>query len=69
MAADARECFLDAFETAAEALKPGEISQPVLTQFGYHLIRLDSRNGDTLALHHILLRITQSDSDADRTDR
>lgn len=61
--------FVPAFETAAQALKPGEISQPVLTQFGYHLIRLDSRNGDTLALHHILLRITQSDSDADRTDR
>ena len=61
--------FVPAFDAAAEALKPGEISQPVLTQFGYHLIRLDSRNGDTLALHHILLRITQSDSDADRTDR
>ena len=61
--------FVPAFEAAAAALKPGEISQPVLTQFGYHLIRLDSRNGDTLALHHILLPITQSDSDADKTDR
>jgi peptidyl-prolyl cis-trans isomerase D len=61
--------FVPAFEAAAAALKPGEISQPVLTQFGYHLIRLDSRSGDTLALHHILLKIAQSDSDADRTDR
>lgn len=61
--------FVPAFETAANALKPGEISPPVLTQFGYHLIRLDSRSGDTLALHHILLRIAQSDSNADRTDR
>jgi peptidyl-prolyl cis-trans isomerase D len=61
--------FVAPFETAAYALKPGEISQPVLTQFGYHLIRLDSRNGDTLALHHILLRITQSDSEAAMTDR
>ncbi len=61
--------FVPAFETAAAALKPGEISPPVLTQFGYHLIRLDSRNGDTLAMHHILLRIAQSDSNADRTDR
>ena len=61
--------FVPAFEAAAAALKPGEISQPILTQFGYHIIRLDSRSGDTLGLHHILLRIAQSDSDADHTDR
>jgi peptidyl-prolyl cis-trans isomerase D len=61
--------FVAPFEAAAEQLQAGEISQPVLTQFGYHLIRLDSRHGDTLALHHILLRIQQSDSDATQTDR
>ncbi|HVS59364.1 MAG TPA: peptidyl-prolyl cis-trans isomerase [Gemmatimonadaceae bacterium] len=61
--------FVAPFETAAYALKPGEISQPVLTQFGYHIIKLDSRKGDTLTLHHILLRIQQSDSAAARTDR
>jgi peptidyl-prolyl cis-trans isomerase D len=61
--------FVPAFEAAAYALKPGEISQPVLTQFGYHLIKLDSRKGDTLTLHHILLRIDQSDSAAAKTDR
>lgn len=61
--------FVPAFENAAKSLTVGEVSQPVLTPFGYHLIRLDTRNGDTLALHHILLRITQSDSAADRTDR
>jgi peptidyl-prolyl cis-trans isomerase D len=61
--------FVAPFEAAAAALKTGEISQPVLTQFGYHLIRLDSRKGDTLTLHHILLRIQQSDSAAARTDR
>ena len=61
--------FVAPFEAAASALKPGEISQPVLTQFGYHLIKLDSRKGDTLTLHHILLKIQQSDSAAARTDR
>jgi peptidyl-prolyl cis-trans isomerase D len=61
--------FVAPFETAASALKQGEISQPVLTQFGYHIIRVDSRKGDTLTLRHILLRIGQSDSAAARTDR
>ncbi|HKR09615.1 MAG TPA: peptidyl-prolyl cis-trans isomerase [Gemmatimonadaceae bacterium] len=61
--------FVPAFETAAASLKPGEISQPVLTQFGYHLIRLDEKKGDTLTIHHILFRIQQSDSAATRTDR
>lgn len=31
------------FEQAAMALKPGEISQPVRTQFGIHLIRLEGK--------------------------
>src|SRR4051812_16544035 len=61
--------FVPAFESAAYALKQGEISQPVLTPFGYHLIRVDERKGDTISLHHILLRIQQSDSAATRTDR
>src|SRR6185369_14608395 len=48
--------FVPEFEKAVEALKPGELSQPVLTPFGYHLIRVDSRSGDTTSLRHILLR-------------
>ncbi|HEY1337468.1 MAG TPA: peptidylprolyl isomerase [Bryobacteraceae bacterium] len=31
------------FEQAAFALKPGELSEPVKTQFGYHLIKLESK--------------------------
>ena len=57
------------FEKVAYALKPGELSQPVLTQFGYHLIRVDARSGDTLSLRHILLRLEPSDSSAAKVDR
>jgi len=61
--------FVAPFEQAAYALKVGEISQPVLTQFGYHLIRVDERKGDTLALRHILLRVQPSDSNEAKIDR
>src|SRR5215210_5320445 len=61
--------FVPEFERALDALKPGEISGPVLSPFGYHLIRLDSRAGDTLQAHHLLLRIQPSDSSAAKVDR
>jgi peptidyl-prolyl cis-trans isomerase D len=61
--------FVPEFETAAYALKTGELSQPVLTPFGYHLIRVDDRKGDTLSLRHILVRIVPSDSATMRIDK
>lgn len=61
--------FVPSFGNAARALRVGEISQPVKTEYGVHLIRKDSQKGDTLGLHHILLRYHQSDSNAVRTDR
>ena len=46
------------FEHAMDALKPGEISQPIKTQFGYHLIQvLERRQKDvTLAKRRMLAR-------------
>jgi len=61
--------FVKAFEDAAYKLKVGELSQPVPSQFGFHLIRVDERKGDTLALHHILKLVHQGDSAATATDR
>jgi peptidyl-prolyl cis-trans isomerase D len=61
--------FVPEFETAAYALKEGELSQPVLSPFGWHLIQVDRKRADTLDLRHILLRVQQSDSSAAATDR
>lgn len=57
------------FENAANQLKPGEISEPVLTQFGYHLIRLDEKREDELCASHVLIRTATSDQDRERVRR
>src|SRR5215467_89915 len=64
-----RNRFVPEFEKVAYALKPGELSQPVLSPFGFHLIRVDSKSGDTISVRHILVRITQSDSESTRIDK
>jgi len=38
----AKGTMVSAFEKALEILKPGQISKPVLTTFGYHIIKLDN---------------------------
>lgn len=44
-----------AFDSAAFAMPVGEISQPVQTQFGWHLLKVTARGGDTAVVSHILL--------------
>ncbi|WP_420457720.1 peptidylprolyl isomerase [Neolewinella sp.] len=60
--------FVAEFEAAAYNLDPGEISQVVETEFGYHLIRLDGRRGNSIRVSHILLQpeITEDDLEKSR---
>lgn len=51
--------FVPEFEQAAFALKENEISPVVKTQFGYHLVQLLERRGESVHTRHILLRTEQ----------
>ena len=49
--------FVPEFMQALRGLKPGQISAPVATRFGYHLIRIDQVKGDSLKVRHILIPV------------
>lgn len=51
------------FSDAAFKLQDGEVSQPVKTKFGYHIIQMVKRQGEQAHLRHILISPETTSSD------
>ncbi len=60
-----RGTFVPEFEAAAYSLDKDEISEPVETQFGFHILQMIERRGNKINLRHILVKpeITSDDND------
>jgi parvulin-like peptidyl-prolyl isomerase len=60
--------FVAPFAAAVRRLAPGVLSEPVLTEFGLHVIRIDAAKGDSVHLHHILVPIQLQGTHLDAVD-
>ena len=57
--------FVPEFEAAALKMQPGELSQPVESPFGFHLIQLIERRGNRYNSRHILIKPNSSALDVE----
>jgi len=58
-----RGTFVQEFEEAAYNLDVNEVSEPVETMFGYHLIKMLEKKGTKINLQHILIAPKVTDAD------
>jgi len=56
------------FMQGVRGLTPGQVSAPVATQFGYHLIRVDQARGDSLKIRHILIPVALQGEHLDQVE-
>ena len=56
-----RESMPPEFSDAAFATPPGELTEPVKTSFGYHLIEVQDQAEDSIQARHILVRFARSE--------
>jgi len=64
-----RGTYVPEFEAMAYSLQPGEISEVVETQFGYHMLELLERRGNSIKLRHILIKPEVTDADIENTKK
>jgi peptidyl-prolyl cis-trans isomerase D len=60
--------FDAAFLAGVRALRPGQTSPPVLSQFGWHIIRLTAARGDSVRVRHILIGVDMQGSHLDSVE-
>lgn len=56
------------FERVAFSMPLNQVSEPVLTRFGYHLIEVTSRSGDKANGRHVLVAVEVTGDHRDRLD-
>jgi len=61
--------FVPEYEAAVFTMKKGEISEPIESDFGFHLIQLLERRGNEYNSRHILIRALPSEEDLVRAEK
>lgn len=64
----ARGTMVSSFDAAAFSLPIGTISEPIGSEFGYHILQVLSRTADSATARHILIPITLAGAHRDLVD-